>query len=143
VLATLLFMTWINVPPYRTHINELKGKGKLFAWHWRLWEQGGLGVCEVRYFDMHKKGAAIERWSLLGYASPRDMPDDIARTHTKQLWREYDRVCEALELAGDPKPNVQVWARCGRGLGWRETEHRKRNVCPKAKKTIRPGRGSK
>lgn len=140
VIAWLLFLAWSNIPPYRMHINKVRWGD--FAWHWRLWEQGGLGICEVRYFDMHREGAPIERWALFGYERPGKMTDALARTNAKQLWTEYARVCDALERAGDPSPNVEVYARCGRGLGWREVEHRRRNVCKHGKSKSKPKSGS-
>ncbi|KIG19348.1 hypothetical protein DB30_03904 [Enhygromyxa salina] len=142
MLASLLFLAWSNIPPYRMHIKKVRwGVG---AWHWRLYEHGGLGVCDVRYFDMNRDGAPIERWKLLGYDRPGDMPDAIARTHDKQLRAAYAQVCEAQAAAGDPHPNVQVMARCGRKLGWATVEKRRANVCGKktGKKRKKTKRGT-
>ncbi|PRP91686.1 hypothetical protein [Enhygromyxa salina] len=127
VLASLLFLAWSNIPPYRMHIKKQRwGVG---AWHWRLYEHGGLGVCDVRYYDMNRDGAPIERWKLLGYDRPGDMPDDVARSRDDRLKQAYAQVCKAQQDAGDPKPNIQVMARCGRKLGWQTLERRSRNVC--------------
>lgn len=127
VIACLLMIAWSNIPPYRSHIRgEKKG---LFVWHWKLYQQGGLGYCDVRYFDMNKDGEPIERWTLYGYDRPGAMPDKLLRTKKDSLFTEYGRVCKALRKAGDPQPNVEVFARCGVGKGWKVVERRKRNVC--------------
>jgi hypothetical protein len=127
VIVVLLMIAWSNIPPYRAQVKD--EKRALFVWHWRLYEQGGANVCDVRYYDMNKGGEPIERWELLGYDRPGKMPDKLARTHHKQLFSDYARVCKAMREAGDPDPNVRVYARCGLEAGWKEVERRKRNVC--------------
>ena len=82
---------------------------------------------------MNADGAPIERWKLLGYERPGLMPDELARTETKQLRTAYEQVCDAMRDAGEAKPNVRVWARCGRALGWTVVEHKRRNVCARPK----------
>lgn len=152
VLAWLLFLAWSNIPPYRMHINGVRWGDSSFAWHWKLYHQGGLGACEVRYFDMHADGAPIKRWELFGYERPGDMPDNIARTPRKQLRPAYNQVCDALKKQGDPDPYVEVFARCGEWMGWKVVERRRRNVCidptkqrkkSKAKPKARSSRGGK
>jgi hypothetical protein len=127
IAAILLMIAWTNIPPYRGQIKEVE-RG-VFSWTWRLYEHGGRGVCDVRYFDMNKDGEPVERWRLLGYERPGEMPDKLSRVHEKGLFSDYARVCRAQREAGDPNPNLQVYARCGFELGWKEVERRKRNVC--------------
>jgi hypothetical protein len=139
VVAFILMIAWSNIPPYRAHIKHEK-RG-LMAWHWKLYHQGGLTYCDVRYFNMNAGGEALERWKVLGYERPGEMPDNIARTRDKGLYADYARVCKAMREAGDPEPNLQVYARCGVKLGWKKFERRKRNVCtakPAAKAPVKP-----
>lgn len=127
LLVILAMLAWSNIPPYRAHIKH--EKRALFVWHWRLYEHGGGKVCDIRYYDMKQDGQPIERWKLLGYERPGTMPDKLGRIHHNQLFNDYQRVCQAMRDAGDPNPDVQVYARCGIDLGWQEVERRKRNVC--------------
>ncbi len=127
VIAFLLMIAWSNIPPYRAHIEG--EKRALFVWHWKLYQQGGLQYCDVRYFDMNSGGAPIERWTLYGYERPGAMPDKLLRIKHKGLYADYNRVCQALRETGDPDPNVEVFARCGVHKGWKVVERRKRNVC--------------
>lgn len=127
VIACLLMIAWSNIPPYRSHIRG--EKRALLVWHWKLYQQGGLEHCDVRYFDMNKGGEPIERWTLYGYDRPGAMPDNILRIKHKALFSDYNRLCQAMRKAGDPDPNVEVYARCGVDKGWKEVERRKRNVC--------------
>lgn len=127
IAAILLMIAWTNIPPYRGQIQEKK-RG-VFSWTWRLYEHGGRDICDVRYFDMNRDGEPVERWRLLGYERPGKMPDKLSRIHKNALFHDYARVCRAQREAGDPHPNLQVYARCGHELGWKEVERRKRNVC--------------
>lgn len=129
VLAWVLFLAWSNIPPYRMHINKVRRGDHIFAWHWRLWEQGGRGYCDVRYYDHNNDDAPIERWALFGYDSPNDMPDELARTKKDQLRSAYKKVCSAMREAGDPDPDVRVFVRCGGKLGWDQVAKRKSNAC--------------
>jgi uncharacterized membrane protein YphA (DoxX/SURF4 family) len=131
LLAFALVLIWSNVPPYRMQINH--AKFGLFAWHWKLYRHGGAEICDVRYFDMHKRGAPIQRWKLLGYARPGLMPDKLARTHYKDLRQDYARVCDAMREQGDAKPHVQVAAQCGFKAGWKPVAKRKSNACKNKK----------
>lgn len=141
VIAFLLMIAWSNIPPYRAHIRE-ESKG-LFIWSWKLYQQGGLGYCDVRYFNMHEDGEPIKRWELLGYDRPGAMPDNILRVKRNTLAGDYTRVCQALRKAGDSKPNVQVFARCGVDKGWKTVERRKRNVCSIAPKGYKQAKQAK
>lgn len=131
VVAFVTMLIWSNIPPYREHI--LHEKRGYFVWHWRLFWQGGAKVCDLRYFDMNQGGAPIERWTLLGYERPGDMPDEIARIHYNKLKTDHERVCDALRKSGDAQPNVQVAVRCGFDYGWKQITKRKRNICATAK----------
>ncbi len=118
---------WSNIPPFRG--NVLDQRASFFVWHWDLYTTAGHGICDVHYYDMKRGGAELERWTLLGYARPGDMPDAIARTEKDQLYREYERVCRALVAQGDPTPEVEVAARCAEKTRWKRVEKRRRNVC--------------
>lgn len=122
---------WSNIPPFRGNI--LDEKSGFFVWHWHLYTIAGDKICDVRYYDMNQDmdrgGKPIERWTLLGYETPRDMPDGVARTHKNGLFGEYRRVCSALRKAGDRDPHVEVEARCSDKTKWKRVERRRRNVC--------------
>lgn len=138
VLAVCLWLgmcAWANIPPYRGNI--LEQRSAFFVWHWKLYTVAGHGICDVRYYDMNKDGEPIERWTLLGYERPGDMPDKLARTHKKDLFREYGRVCRELRKQGDPAPNVEVSARCSEWTKWKQVERRRRNVCTVVKRRRR------
>jgi hypothetical protein len=141
VFAFIVMLVWSNIPPYRAHRKH--EARDYFVWHWHLYQQGGAGVCDVRYYDMKQDGQLLERWKLFGFERSGDMPDEIARVHHKELRRDHDRVCAALREAGDAKPNVQVFARCGLDGGWKTISERKRNICgpapkPKKSQTAKP-----
>jgi hypothetical protein len=136
VFAFCVMLLWSNIPPYREHIKH--EERSYFVWHWHLFWQGGLKVCDVRYYDMNQGGALLERWKLLGYDRPRDMPDEIARVHQNELRADQNRVCQALRAGGDAQPNVELWARCGVGYGWKQISNRKGNVC--AAKPVKPAK---
>lgn len=143
VFAFIVMLAWSNIPPYRAHIkNEPRSH---FVWHWHLFWQGGLKVCDLRYYDMNKGGELIKRWELLGYETPGDMPDEVARIHRGQLRADHNRVCQALREAGDAAPKVEVAARCGVGNGWKQIANRKQNICAAGNKkgTAKPKPGAK
>jgi hypothetical protein len=127
ILLWLVVFAWSNIPPYRGNVLE-EGRS-FFVWHWQLYTRGGEGICDVRYFDMNQGGEPIERWTLLGYENPGDMPDKLARTEKKKLIQEYKRVCSALRKSGIADPHVEVQARCAEHSEWKTVESRKRNVC--------------
>lgn len=127
---------WSNIPPYRGNI--LEEKSAFFVWHWDLYTIAGDKICDVRYYDMNQGGAPIERWTLLGYESIRDMPDGLARTKKDGLFTEYRRVCSAMRKAGDRAPHVEVEARCSDKTKWKRVERRRRNVCEIATTKKRP-----
>lgn len=141
VVAFLVMIAWSNIPPYRMHI--LDEDRSLFAWHWKLYQQGGAGICDVRYFDMNNGGEVIERWKLLGYDRPGAMPDKLGRIHHKQLKTDGARVCKAMREQGDPDPNVEVFARCGLSGGWKIRANRKHNVCKAKKAKPKPRKNNK
>src|SRR5690606_24923446 len=120
VIAFLAMIAWSNIPPYRAHIKD--EKRALFVWHWKLYQQGGAKYCDVRYFDMNKDGEPIKRWELFGFERPGQMDDKLARTRHGQLRNAYRKVCTEMKKAGDPEPNVEVYARCGFDAGWKEVE---------------------
>ena len=132
VVAFILMILWSNIPPYRAHIEH--EKRALFVWHWHLYIQGGRGACEVRYFNMNEGGAPIERWKLYGYERPSQMPDNLARVRSESLYGDHKHVCQELQKAGDPKPNVEALSRCGVGSGWERVDERAENVCTAKRK---------
>lgn len=127
VSAWLIMFAWANIPPFRGNI--LHEKRGVFVWHWKLYSVAGQGICDVRYFDMKADGAPLERWKLLGYERPGEMPDRLARTQKTDLFIDYERMCKQMREQGDPEPDIQAAARCANRGKWKRVEKRKRNVC--------------
>jgi hypothetical protein len=141
VVMWLGMFAWSNIPPFRG--NVLEQPRKFFVWHWKLYSRSGEGICDVRYFDMKRDGEPIERWKLFGYERPGLMPEPLARSHKKELFTDYRRVCHALRKQGVRQPEVEVRARCAYLGKWVEVERRRRNVCtigakPKSKTKSKP-----
>lgn len=148
VFSCAVMFAWSNIPPYRG--NVLEEKRAFFVWHWQLYSRGGEGICDVRYFDQNNNDAPIERWTLLGFERPRDMPDKMSRTTKDKLLQEYRRVCAAQRKATGQDPHIEVFARCADHGAWKRVENRKRDVCsakqvknagvkPKPKPKPKPG----
>jgi hypothetical protein len=122
----MLLLAWWTIPPYRAQI-QAHERGPL-SWGWQL-ERSPAKICDVRYFDMNQGGASIERWRLLGFETREDMPLSHARISEDSLQRATANVCRKLRKPGEPRPNVEAFARCDADGRFEIVEDRDRNVC--------------
>lgn len=133
VAVWVLLLAWWTIPPYRAQI-QARERGPI-SWDWRL-KRPPAKVCDVRYFDMKRGGAPIERWQLLDFETREDMPRSHARISERSLPNATATVCRRLRRRGDPTPEVEVFARCDADGRFELREDRDRNVC--APKNVHP-----
>lgn len=127
----LAAVVWFNVPPYRGQVLE-KPRG-FWAWTWTLRQPTASQACDIRYYDMNRGGAQIERWKVLGHDRPGAVPDRFARVSSATLHDSTVRVCKALRRAGDDQPQVELDARCLVRDKWVTMHARESRLCSPAK----------
>ncbi len=127
ILALAAALAWANVPAYRGHIQG-QARG-LFAWTWSLVPQVKAEICEIRYYDLNRDGAPIERWTALGYERPGSEPNNLARVTRRSLPNDAVRVCQALRKTQAAPPRIEGELRCLVGDEWTVVVERGEQLC--------------
>jgi hypothetical protein len=131
-LALVTMVLWSNVPPYRGHV--LEEPRSFFSWPaWALHTPTRHSACDLRYYDMNRQNAIVERWKLLGYDHPGAVPKKLARVAKSNIEASNVHVCRSLRKAGDNPPRVKLFARCLVRDEWVKVYGAGSNLCSPAK----------
>lgn len=100
-----------------------------------LFRGSGKDICDLRLFEKRDgKEVPIDRPSLLGYESSREMPRAVRLLRKPQLESHTRQLCAALHEREGAPVALHGRIRCAGRDKWEKVEDGKRDLCKPKKK---------